>query len=43
MHLVSRKPAETAPQRIGKLAKLPVFFDLTGKRAVVAGGTAAAA
>src|SRR5882757_580236 len=43
MHLVSRKPAESAPPRIGKLAKLPVFFDLAGKRAIVAGGTAAAA
>ena len=43
MHLVSRKPAETAPPRIGRLSKLPVFFDLAGKRAVVAGGTAAAA
>jgi uroporphyrin-III C-methyltransferase/precorrin-2 dehydrogenase/sirohydrochlorin ferrochelatase len=39
----SRKPAEAAPPRLGSLAKLPVFFDLDGKRAVVAGGTAAAA
>ena len=39
----SRKPAETAPPRLKSLAKLPVFFDLAGKRAVVAGGTAAAA
>lgn len=38
-----RKPAETAPARLGALAKLPVFFDLAGKPAVVAGGTAAAA
>ncbi|MFM9941665.1 MAG: siroheme synthase CysG [Hyphomicrobiaceae bacterium] len=43
MQLVSRKPAEAAPARMGPLAKLPVFFDLSGKRAVVAGGTAAAA
>jgi uroporphyrin-III C-methyltransferase / precorrin-2 dehydrogenase / sirohydrochlorin ferrochelatase len=43
MHLVSRKPAEAPPSRIGRLAKLPVFFDLAGRRAVVAGGTAAAA
>lgn len=32
-----------APPRMGSLARLPVFFALTGKRAVVAGGTAAAA
>ena len=38
-----RKPAETIPARLGALAKLPVFFDLAGKPAVVAGGTAAAA
>ncbi|MGE0766360.1 MAG: siroheme synthase CysG [Hyphomicrobiaceae bacterium] len=40
---LSRTPAEAAPARLGALAKLPVFFDLAGKRAVVAGGTAAAA
>jgi uroporphyrin-III C-methyltransferase/precorrin-2 dehydrogenase/sirohydrochlorin ferrochelatase len=40
----SRKPAEAAgPQRIGALAKLPVFLDLQGKRAVVAGDTPGAA
>jgi uroporphyrin-III C-methyltransferase/precorrin-2 dehydrogenase/sirohydrochlorin ferrochelatase len=40
----SRKPAETtAPQRIGALAKLPVFLDLHGRRAVVVGDTPAAA
>ena len=38
-----RKPAEAAPARLGALAKLPVFLDLAGKPAVVAGGTAAAA
>lgn len=38
-----RKPAEAEPARLGALAKLPVFFDLAGKPAVVAGGTAAAA
>ncbi len=43
MQLVSRKPAEAAPARMGPLAKLPVFLDLAGKRAVVAGGSAAAA
>ena len=43
MQLVSRKPAETTPQRMGPLAKLPVFLDLAGKRAVVVGGSGAAA
>jgi uroporphyrin-III C-methyltransferase / precorrin-2 dehydrogenase / sirohydrochlorin ferrochelatase len=43
MQLVSRKPVEAQPQRMGPLAKLPVFFDLKGRRAVVAGGSAAAA
>ena len=43
MRTVSRRPAETAPQRMGPLAKLPVFLDLAGRRAVVAGGTAPAA
>ena len=38
-----RKPVESAPRSLGALAKLPVFLDLSGKRAVVAGGTAAAA
>lgn len=39
----SRKPAETPPPRMGALAKLPVFFDLAGKRAVMAGASASAA
>ncbi len=43
MQIVSRKPAEAAPQRMGRLAKLPVFMDLDGQRVVVAGGTAVAA
>ncbi len=43
MQIVSRKPSDAAPERMGALAKLPVFLDLAGKRAVVAGGTAAAA
>lgn len=43
MQLVSRKPAESGPQRIGALAKLPVFLDLQGKRAVVVGDTPGAA
>jgi hypothetical protein len=35
MQLVPRKPVETAPSRVWPLAKLPVFLDLAGKRAVV--------
>lgn len=37
---MSRKPAETgSSRRIAPLAKLPVFLDLQGKRAVVVGDT----
>jgi uroporphyrin-III C-methyltransferase/precorrin-2 dehydrogenase/sirohydrochlorin ferrochelatase len=43
MDTVSRKPAEHAPARMQRLATLPVFLTLDGKRAVVAGGSAAAA
>ena len=39
----SRKPSEAAPQRLSALARLPVFLDLGGKRAVLAGGTPGAA
>ena len=39
----SRKPLEAKMPSLGVLARLPVFFALDGKRAVVAGGTAAAA
>ncbi len=39
----SRKPVEAAPPRLSAMAKLPVFFNLEGKRAVMAGGTPAAA
>jgi len=39
----SRKPLEMTPTRLGTLARLPVFFALGGKRAVLAGGSAAAA
>jgi uroporphyrin-III C-methyltransferase/precorrin-2 dehydrogenase/sirohydrochlorin ferrochelatase len=42
MNAPYRSPGE-APARIGRLARLPVFFALTGKRVVVAGGSAAAA
>ena len=40
---VSRKPFDTASPRLGLLARLPVFLSLDGKRAVLAGGTPAAA
>ncbi len=38
-----RTPTETRPPRMDALARLPVFFALNGKRALIAGGTAAAA
>ena len=40
---ILQKPVEASPQRMGPLAKLPVFLDLAGKGAVVAGGSAMAA
>ena len=43
MQDVSRLPSERRPARIGALAVLPVFLTLKDKRAVVAGGSAAAA
>lgn len=43
MHAVSRQPSDRAPARMTPLAVLPVFLDLHGARAVVAGGTEAAA
>src|SRR6188508_3208857 len=36
-------PSEAEPPRMEPLARLPVFLALEGRRAVVAGGTAAAA
>src|SRR5215471_18177492 len=39
----SRTPSETRTPRMEPLARLPVFFGLADKRAVVAGGSAAAA
>src|ERR1700681_3410682 len=39
----SRIPSETRTPRMEPLARLPVFFGLAGKRAVIAGGTPAAA
>ena len=38
-----REPKDVAEPRLGPLARLPVFLSLEGKRAVVAGGSAAAA
>jgi uroporphyrin-III C-methyltransferase/precorrin-2 dehydrogenase/sirohydrochlorin ferrochelatase len=39
----SRKPLEARPARMAKLARLPVFLALEGKRALLAGGSAPAA
>src|SRR6266478_1246649 len=39
----ARSPTDMRPPRIGPLARLPVFYALAGKRAVVAGGSAGAA
>lgn len=39
----SRTPSEAPPARMAELAVLPVFMDLAGKPAVVAGGSDAAA
>ena len=39
---MSRTPAEIRTTRIGALARLPAFFALENKRAVVAGGSPAA-
>lgn len=39
----TRTPTETRPARMDPLARLPVFLTLEGKRAVLAGGSAAAA
>jgi len=39
----SRIPSEASPTRMQALARLPVFLALDGKRAVVAGGSSAAA
>ena len=39
----SRKPSDAAPTRMGALAKLPIFLNLEGKRAIVAGAGSPAA
>ena len=41
--MLTRSPAEAPTPRMEALARLPVFLALDGRRAVVAGGTAAAA
>src|SRR6476646_2124122 len=38
-----RTPSETRPERMDALARLPVFLALDGRRALLAGGSAAAA
>lgn len=43
MRPVSLPPSEPAPARVGALSVLPVFLDLRGMPALVAGGSAAAA
>src|SRR5580700_6327829 len=40
---MSRAPSELRSARMGALARLPAFFALENKRAIVAGGTQAAA
>jgi len=40
---VRRRPQQACTPRMQALARLPVFFDLDGKRAVVAGNGAAVA
>jgi uroporphyrin-III C-methyltransferase/precorrin-2 dehydrogenase/sirohydrochlorin ferrochelatase len=42
MHVVSRQPSKSRPDRVAPLAVLPVFFDLIGKRVVAIGGSEAA-
>src|SRR5689334_1393240 len=41
--MTTRTPSEARPPRMEALARLPVFYALSGKRAVIAGGSAAAA
>jgi uroporphyrin-III C-methyltransferase/precorrin-2 dehydrogenase/sirohydrochlorin ferrochelatase len=41
--MIDRQPAEVESARMAPLARLPVFYRLDGKRAVVAGGSPAAA
>jgi uroporphyrin-III C-methyltransferase/precorrin-2 dehydrogenase/sirohydrochlorin ferrochelatase len=41
MQIVARQPSERKPAAMGRLAVLPVFLSLEGRRAIVIGGTAA--
>ena len=43
MRIVSKPPSDRDPRRMQALSVLPVFFSLAGKRALVCGGTDAAA
>lgn len=43
MRIVSGQPSEHAPARMARLGVLPIFIDLNSKRALVAGGSDAAA
>ena len=43
MHIVPNRARETSPTRMAELDTLPVFYRLTGKAVLVAGGTDAAA
>lgn len=43
MALALRRPSEAAAPALGRLARLPVFLDLDGRRAVVVGGSPGAA
>ena len=43
MNAPFRQPSDAPPPRIAPLAKLPIFFDLTDRPALVIGGTPAAA
>ena len=43
MHIVTRQPSEAQRPRLAALSTLPVFYTLTGKRVLLAGGSEAAA
>ncbi len=43
MHIVTRQPSEAQRPRLAALSILPVFYTLTGKRVLLAGGSEAAA
>lgn len=43
MHIVTRQPGEAQRPRLAALSTLPVFYTLTGKRVLLAGGSEAAA